>query len=226
MKPEVSRVDDADISNAITPVSSAAATDAPDSKSYCAPGRSVSTCCPGAPNAPAGSGCSLAAAASTPGTAAGKPSPAPPVAPTNVMPRAMPLSMRAVSSGSEGPARLRLTSGAPEARAAASARASVKVLQAAASLSGASCQQASNTSSSACGAMPTMPMWLLATAAIRPAIAVPWRRSGAAGSPARGVPSLPKKEWVPRIRPARSGCRASTPVSMSAMRTPAPWARA
>ena len=56
--------------------------------------------------------------------------------------------------------------------AADSARASVKVLQAAARPSGV-CQQALNADKRTSGAMPTIPTLLLATAAITPATAVP-----------------------------------------------------
>src|SRR6185312_12146856 len=209
----------ADSSSASTPVSSAAATELPDSKSYWPPGRSVSTCSAGAARAPAGRGCSLALAAITPAMEAGKGACSPAEAPTNVMPRFKPACTSAASSGSSGPARLRLMIGAPEASAPASACASVKVLQAAPSRSAATCQQASNTSSRARGAMPTMPRWLLATAAMTPAMAVPWRsQAGPCGRP-------DTYEWLSRTRPARSGCARSTPVSMSATRTPSPWVR-
>ena len=52
---------------------------------------------------------------------------------------------------------LMLTSGVPASSAAAIALASVKVLQAAASAFGLSCQHASNTSICASGAIPTIP---------------------------------------------------------------------
>src|SRR5579864_4941392 len=69
------------------------------------------------------------------------------------------------------------------------------------------------------GGMPTMPRWLLATAAMTPAMAVPWRsQAGPCGRP-------DTYEWLSRTRPARSGCARSTPVSMSATRTPSPWVR-
>ena len=177
-------VREADISSAITPVSSAAATELPEAKSYCALGPQRHHVLGRGGERPARGGAARCrAAAMTPGMAVGKPLAAPDEAPTKVTPRLMPGCTSAESSGSAGPAMLRFTSGAPEASAAASACASVKVLQAAASSSGLSCQQASNTSICACGAMPTMPMWLLATAAMMPghggAVPLQCRRGGA-----------------------------------------------
>ncbi len=81
--------------------------------------------------------------------------------------------MSADSSGSAGPAILRFTSGMPASIAPPNAFARVKVLQAASSELGCSCQHASYTSTRARGAIPTMPTPLLAVAAISPAIAVP-----------------------------------------------------
>jgi len=193
-----SLVGDADISSAMTAVISAAATEEPDSKSYSPPGRSVSTCCAGAPRVPARAGCSVPEAVMTPAMAVGKGASVPAAAPTKVTPRLRPACTSAVSRGSAGPAKLRFTSWLPAASAAAIARASVKVLQAAASLPGASCQHASNTSICARGAMPTMPMWLLATAAISPAIAVPCRSDVAEA--ARSM-----KERLCSFAPRRSG---------------------
>ena len=59
--------------------------------------------------------------------------------------------------------------------------------------------------------MPAMPIPSLALAAMIPATHVPWPLSSA------GTLSLLTKSWPGTMRPARSGCPNSTPVSSTAI---------